>query len=104
MLYEVITDAYLRDIYERLLFTRAWNGILTLQGADGSPQVCLARVRAYDRDGGNHLWFSLSPRQTGRDADLPPPAPPAPGLAAHLAAAEDVRAMLLALLDRNNFV
>lgn len=94
------SDAYLRDIYERLLFARAWNGLLTLAAADGRPQVCMARVRAYDRDGGHHLWVSLSPRPPTRDAaPAARRAPPAPAVAAGLGRAADLRGMLQVLLD-----
>ena len=63
-------ETYLRDVYERLLFDLSWNGLLEMKAADGESFVCLARVRAYDRDGRHLLWFSLTPRVTPHDADV----------------------------------
>ncbi|SBW12210.1 conserved hypothetical protein [uncultured Alphaproteobacteria bacterium] len=97
-LFAANSDAYLRDIYERLLFSRAWNGLLTLHAADGRPQVCMARVRAYDRDGGHHLWISLSPRPLPREDGPAAPPPPAPAVAEDLFRAADLRGMLEVLL------
>lgn len=97
-LFAANSDAYLRDIYERLLFSRAWNGLLTLHAADGRPQVCMARVRAYDRDGGHHLWISLSPRPLPREDGPAAAPPPAPAVAEDLFRAADLRGMLEVLL------
>lgn len=90
-------DAYLRDIYERLLFSRAWNGLLTIRDGQGRPTVCMSRVRAYDRDGRSLLWFSVNPRTLPREADRA--AAPAPEVAAALAGAHDIRGLLRVLLD-----
>ncbi len=98
-LFAANTDAYLRDIYERLLFSRAWNGILSIRGAAGRPVVCMSRVRAYDRDGRSLLWFSMSPRQPAKDADLSPIPSPPPKVSAGLARATDIRGLLRVLLD-----
>jgi hypothetical protein len=98
-LFAANTDAYLRDIYERLLFSRAWNGILSIRDAHGRPMVCMSRVRAYDRDGRSLLWFSMSPRQPARDAELPPIPAPSPAVAAGLARADDIRGLLRVLID-----
>lgn len=95
------SDAYLRDIYERLLFARSWNGLLTLHTADGRPQVCMARLRTYDRNGGHHLWVSLSPRPLPREAASTPRDAVAPAVAEGLAAATDPRGMLRVLLDHD---
>lgn len=96
-LFSANADIYLRDIYERLLFSRAWNGLLTVRGADGSAHVCMSRVRAYDRDGGSHLWFSLKPRPTATPEAVAA-ALPQPGVAGLLGAAPDVRTLLRVLL------
>ena len=93
------SDAYLRDIYERLLFTRIWNGLLTIHDAENRPVVCMSRVRAYDRDGHSLLWFSMNPRQPAKDADRTRVASPAPEVAAALSRARDVRGLLRVLLD-----
>ena len=90
-------DVYMRDIYERLLFSRAWNGPLTLNNAQGQAIVCMSRVRAYDRDGHSLLWFSLSPRQPAQNTK--PPLNPSPKVDAELAHANDIRGLLRALLD-----
>ncbi|MCW2309620.1 GAF domain-containing protein [Rhodobium gokarnense] len=62
-------DAYLRDIYERLLFDLSWNGLLEIRTATGETLACTARVRAYDRDGRHLLWFSLTPRHQAAVAE-----------------------------------
>jgi hypothetical protein len=90
-------DAYMRDIYERLLFSSAWNGLLTLNNAQGQAIVCMSRVRAYDRDGHSLLWFSLSPRQPARNTEAP--LNPSPKIEAELGRANDVRGLLRVLLD-----
>lgn len=71
------TDAYMRDIYERLLFSCAWNGLLTLNNAQGQAIVCMSRVRAYDRDGHSLLWFSLV---RANQPKMPPRSIPRPRL------------------------
>ena len=91
------SDAYMRDIYERLLFSCAWNGLLTLNNAQGQAIVCMSRVRAYNRDGHSLLWFSLSPRQPVKDT--PPSLSPPPKVEAELACANNIRGLLRALLD-----
>jgi len=99
-LFAANADAYLRDIYERLLFTRAWNGLLTIHDAKGRPVVCMSRVRTYDRDGRGLLWFSLNPRPTAAAAENRPAVEtPAPVVTEALAAATDVRGLLRVLLD-----
>ena len=90
-------DAYMRDIYERLLFSCAWNGLLTLNNVHGQAVACMSRVRAYDRDGHSLLWFSLSPRQSVKTAA--PPLSPSPRVEAELAHAYDIRSLLRVLLD-----
>ncbi len=92
-------DAYMHDIYERLLFSCAWNGLLTLNNAQGQPIVCMSRVRAYDRDGHSLLWFSLSPRQPAKETA--PPLTPSPEVDAELADANDIRGLLRVLLDNH---
>jgi hypothetical protein len=96
-LFAANSDVYLRDIYERLLFTRAWNGLLTIHDTEGRACVCMSRVRAYDRDGGSQLWFSLNPRPAPKSAAAATPQP-LPGVARRLAAATDVRGLLRVLL------
>lgn len=96
-LFAANSDVYLRDIYERLLFSRAWNGLLTIQDGEGRASVCMSRVRAYDRDGGSQLWFSLNPRPAPKAADIAD-VPPLPGVAERLADADDVRGLLRVLL------
>ncbi|WP_337997817.1 hypothetical protein [Oleispirillum naphthae] len=99
-LFAANADAYLRDIYERLLFTRVWNGLLTIHDAKGRPVVCMARVRAYDRDGRGLLWFSLNPRTAASALEKQPAAEtPAPAVARALAAATDIRGLLRVLMD-----
>jgi len=91
------TETYLRDVYERLLFSRSWNGVLTLKAMDGHPIECMTRVRAYDRDGRALLWFSLSLRH---DEKVPlPPAACDPEILHDLAQASDIRGLLQVLLD-----
>ena len=92
-------DAYMRDIYERLLFSSAWNGLLTLNNAQGQTIVCMSRVRAYDRDGHSLLWFSLSPRQPAKNTVAP--LNPSPGVEAGLVLANDIRSLLGVLLDNH---
>ena len=96
-LFAANSDAYMRDIYERLLFSCAWNGLLTLKSAQEQAIVCMSRVRAYNRDGHSLLWFSLSPRQPVKDTA--PQLTPSPKVEAELACANDIRGLLRALLD-----
>lgn len=96
-LFAANSDVYLRDIYERLLFTRAWNGLLTIHDTEGRARVCMSRVRAYDRDGGSQLWVSLNPRPAAKSAEPIAPSPP-PSVAKGLAAATDIRGLLRVLL------
>ncbi|MDJ0932885.1 hypothetical protein [Breoghania sp.] len=63
-------EAYLRDIYEQLLFDLSWNGLLEIRTATGDTLACTARVRAYDRDGRHLLWFSLTPRVHAPPEDM----------------------------------
>jgi len=90
-------DAYMRDIYERLLFSCAWNGLLTLRNAQGQSMVCMTRVRVYDRDGHRLLWFSMSPRHPSTNADCCAVALPKVQVA--LSNASDLRGLLHAMLD-----
>ncbi len=93
------SDAYLRDIYERLLFDRSWNGLLSFRAADHSTLNCLARVRAYDRDGNNLLWFSLIPRLPEREERVAVPAEIDPAIDRKLAGAKTLRDLLRVLLE-----
>jgi hypothetical protein len=93
-------DAYMRDIYERLLFSCAWNGLLTINNAQGQAIACMSRVRAYDRDGHRSLWFSLSPRLPAKNSE--PPLNPSSKVDAELALANDIRGLLRVLLDNQS--
>ncbi|MBN2753022.1 MAG: hypothetical protein JXQ84_09980 [Rhodospirillaceae bacterium] len=99
MLFASNSDIYMRDIYERLLFSRAWNGLLTIHDNKGRPLVCMSRVRAYDRDGRSLLWFSMNPRPSTKDTEKPFVSSPAPTVLKALSRAHDIRGLLRVLLD-----
>ena len=91
------SDAYMRDIYERLLFSCAWNGLLTVRSEKGQAVVCMARVRAYDRDGHRLLWFAMTPRPPAKNADHR--AIVMPEVKEALARATDLRGLLKVLFE-----
>lgn len=68
-----VSRSYLSEIYEQLLFSREWKGQLTLRSATGEELLCKTRIRAYERDGCNLLWFSLltPASQNGRSEKRP---------------------------------
>lgn len=93
------SEAYLRDIYERLLFSLAWNGLLSLRLASGEFSPYMTRVRTYDRDGHRLLWLSMTLRQTPREAETIHPGGVAAVVARRLGRARTVRGLLEVLLD-----
>lgn len=93
------SEAYLRDIYERLLFSLCWNGVLSLRLASGEFTPYMTRVRTYDRDGHRLLWLSMTLRQTPREIEVVRPAPVAAVVARRLGRARSVRGLLDALLE-----
>ncbi len=54
---------YLQKIYEQLVFSDYWSGLLPIKTQDGRTAVCTTRIRAYARGGKNLLWVSLIPPQ-----------------------------------------
>lgn len=92
------------ELFEALVFRGRWSGLLAVPSADGEARLCTARIRALPDRTENLLWVALVPETT--EAGDPSAAasrkgtlgePPAAAVAA-LATAEDIPAMLRAIL------
>jgi hypothetical protein len=66
------SKTYLDNIYEQLIFSDYWSGLLPLALPDGQVAACSTRIRAYARGGKNLLWISLRPPQTDADSAVSP--------------------------------
>ncbi len=55
------SENYLQNIYEQLIFSDYWNGLLPVTLSAGQEEICKTRIRAYARGGKNLLWISMQP-------------------------------------------
>lgn len=93
-------------VFENLIFSGRWSGPLTLLDGQGAPHACEGRVRAYNRDGENLLWFALCPLETSGDAPeggSDHSDQPSADLQAAFAACQDVRSLLQTMLQNQPY-